>query len=444
MLPPREWYTYTDDACTAPTSLPERLRMNPEAVLALLVLALLADTGVSVLARALQLRHQPDTPPPELAERLDAGTYARGRAYARDLARVGYLADGVRLAAWLGLLLSGALGAWYAATASWTDDGWLTPLLFLALVGLAFDLLGLPFDVYRTFIVEARYGFNTTSPATFVRDRLTGYALAIALGGALLALLFWSIERWGSAFWIPYAALAAVVLVLLNTFMTSVLLPLFNKLTPLPDGELKAAISDYVRRTGFEIADTYVMDGSKRSRKANAFFAGLGRQKKVVLFDTLIEHHPTSEVVAVLAHEVGHARLRHLPRLLLGSIASVTLLLFVLSLAVDSATLSQALGASERVVALNLVAFMLLFTPVSSAIGVLTNALSRRFEYQADAFAARTHGPAAMRSALMRLTTDAHAAPLSHPLYEWLHMSHPASVDRLRALDRLCALDRGA
>lgn len=418
--------------------------MSPEAVLALLVVVLLADTGLGTLARALQIRHQPDTPPPELAERLDAGTYARGRAYARDLTRLGYLADGVRLAAWLGLLLSGALGAWYAAVVSWTGDGWLTPLSFLALVGLAFDLLGLPFDAYRTFVVEARYGFNTTAPATFVRDRLTGYALALALGGALLALLFWSIERWDSAFWIPYAALAAVLLVLLNTFMTSLLLPLFNKLTPLPDGELKSAISDYVRRAGFAIADPYVMDGSKRSRKANAFFAGFGRQKKVVLFDTLIERHPTSEVVAVVAHEVGHARLRHLPRLLLASIASVTLLLFVLSRVVDSSTLSQALGASERVVALNLVAFVLLFTPVSTAIGVLTNALSRRFEYQADAFAGRTHTPAAMRSALIRLTTDAHAAPLGHPLYEWLYMSHPATVDRVRALERVGALERGA
>ena len=409
--------------------------MSPEAVLALLVLVLLADTGLGTVARALQLRHQPDSPPPELAEQLDAATYARGRAYARDLARVGYLADTVRLVAWLALLLSGALASWYGAAASWTGDGWLTPLLFLALVGLVFDLLGLPFDIYRTFVVEAHYGFNTTAPATFVRDRLTAYALAIALGGALLGLLFWSIERWGPAFWIPYAGVAAVLLVLLNTFMTSLLLPLFNTLTPLPDGELKAAIRRYVRRAGFAIADTYVMDGSKRSSKANAFFAGLGRQKKVVLFDTLIERHPTDEVVAVVAHEVGHARLRHLPRLLLASIASVTLLLFVLSLVVDSTTLSQALGASERVVALNLVAFVLLFTPVSTAIGVLSNALSRRFEYQADAFAAHTHSPSAMRSALIRLTTDAHAAPLGHPLYEWLYMSHPATVDRVRALE---------
>ncbi len=410
--------------------------MSPDVLLALLVVVLLADTGLGTLARALQLRHQPDTPPAELAERLDPSTYARGRAYARDLARVGYLADGARLATWLALLLTGALAAWFAAVASWTGTGWLTPLLFLALVGLAFDLVGLPFDVYRTFVVEARYGFNTTAPATFVRDRLTGYALAIALGGALLALLFWSIDRWGSAFWIPYAGVAAVLLVLLNTFMTSLLLPLFNRLTPLPDGELKTAISAYVRRAGFEIADTYVMDGSKRSSKANAFFSGLGRQKKVVLFDTLIERHPVSEVVAVVAHEVGHARLRHLPRLLLASIASVTLLLFVLSLVIDSTTLSQALGAGERVVALNLVAFMLLFTPVSTAIGVLTNALSRRFEYQADAFAAHTHSPSAMRAALMRLSTDAHAAPLGHPLYAWLYMSHPATVDRLRALGR--------
>jgi len=410
--------------------------MGPDAVLVALLVALLADAGLTWVARALQLRHQPARPPAELADVLDTDTYARGRAYAAATARVGLVEASVVLGLWLGLLASGALGAAHAWVVAWAGGGWWSAMAFLGGVALAFDLVGLPFEVVRTFGVEARFGFNATTVATFVRDRLTGYALAIVLGGGLLGLLLWSIAAWGPGFWLPFAAVAALVMVLLATFQTSVLLPLFNRLTPLPDGELKAAIADYVRREGFELEDTYAMDGSKRSTKANAFFSGLGRQRKVVLFDTLLAGHPTDEVLAVVAHEVGHARLGHLPRLLLGSVAVVTATLFVLSRLVDSATLSRALGADDHAVALNLLAFGVLFTPITTAIGVGFNALSRRYEYQADAFAARTHRAGSMVRALQRLSRDTLAAPLAHPLYAWLFLTHPAPVDRIRALAR--------
>ena len=408
--------------------------MTASALLALLVAVLLADFGLTWVARWLQLRHQPATPPEELAGVVDAAAYAGGRAYAAAKARLGFAEALVTLALWLALITTGTLAAAHGALADATGAGWWATLLFLGGVALAFDLVGLPFAIARTFGIEARFGFNTTTVATFVRDRLTGYALAVVLGGGLLALLLASIETWGAAFWLPYAALAAVVMVLLATFQTSVLLPLFNKLTPLPDGDLRRAIADYVRGAGFALENTYVMDGSKRSTKANAFFSGLGRQKKVVLFDTLVERHPPEEVVAVVAHEVGHARLRHLPWLLLGNVASVALMLFLLSLVVDGAALSRALGADGPVLALNLLAFGLLFTPVSTAIGVLLNALSRRFEYQADAFAARTHAPGAMIATLRRLSHDALADPTAHPLYAWLFLTHPAPVDRIRAI----------
>lgn len=408
--------------------------MSAEAVLALLVAVLLADFGLTWVARWLQLRHQPARPPEELAGVVDAAAYARGRAYAAAKARLGFAEAVVTLALWLGLISTGVLAATHAWLAEAAGGGWWATLLLLAGVALAFDLAGLPFALARTFGIEARFGFNTTTRATFVRDRLTGYALAVVLGGGLLALLLASIEAWGAGFWLPYAALAAAVLILLATFQTSVLLPLFNKLTPLPDGELRRAIAAYAGVAGFRLDNTYVMDGSKRSTKAGAFFSGLGRQKKVVLLDTLIERHPADEVVAVVAHEVGHARLRHLPWLLLANVTSVTLTLYFLSLVVDSAALSRALGADGQVLALNLLAFGLLFTPVTTALGVLLNALSRRFEFQADAFAARSHTPAAMVAALRRLSHDALADPTAHPLYAWLFLTHPAPVDRIRAV----------
>ena len=408
--------------------------MTPNALLALLIAVLVLDFALTWVARWLQLRHQPASPPEEFAGIVDAAGYRKGRAYAVAKAHLGLAEALVALALWLALLASGTLGVAHAWVASWSGGGWWSAMLFLGGVALAFQLLGLPFAVARTFGIEARFGFNTTTVATFVRDRLTGAGIALVLGGALLALLLASIDAWGAAFWLPYAAVAATAIVLLATFQTSVLLPLFNKLTPLPAGELKSAIADYVRGAGFELTDTYQMDGSKRSTKANAFFSGLGRQKKVVLFDTLIARHPPGEVVAVVAHEVGHARLRHLPWLLIGNVASVTLTLFFLSLVVDSAALSRALGADGHALALNLLAFGVLFTPVTTAIGVALNGVSRRFEFQADAFAARTHDSAAMIAALRRLSSDALADPTAHPLYAWLFLTHPAPVDRIRAI----------
>jgi STE24 endopeptidase len=408
--------------------------VTPGALLGLLVAIVVAEHLLDALAHALQLRHQPPAPPPELGDAVDRATYARTLAYVRARTRARLAQGAVTAVASVALLGSGAFGAGYAALeASLGSTTW-TSLAFLAVVGLAFDIVALPFDLQRTFGTEARFGFNTTTPATFIRDRLTGYGLTAVLGGALVALLLWSIDAWGTGFWLPYAALAAVVVVALGAFQTSLLLPLFNRLTPLPAGELRAAIADYVRRSGFALEDTYVMDGSKRSTKANAFFSGLGAQKKVVLFDTLLARHPADEVVAVVAHEVGHARLRHLPWLLLAAVASITLTLFALSRVVDAAPLSLALGADRHAVALNLVAFGLLFTPISTAIGVATHSLSRAFEYQADAFAARTFRRDATVATLRRLAADSLSLPLAHPLYASLYLTHPAPVDRLRAL----------
>jgi STE24 endopeptidase len=418
--------------------------VTPGLVLGLLVATVVAEQLLDASAQTLQLRHQPSAPPPELGDAVDGTTYARTLAYVRARSRARLAQGAVTALAWLALLGSGALATGHAAVEDWTGGTFWTPLVFLALVGLAFDLLALPFDAHRTFGIEARFGFNTTTPRTFVRDRLTGYALVALLGGALVTALLASIDAWGPSFWLPYAAFAAVVVVALGAFQTSLLLPLFNRLTPLPDGDLRRAIARYVERAGFALDDTYVMDGSRRSTKANAFFSGLGPQKKVVLFDTLLARHPADEVVAVVAHEVGHARLRHLPWLLLAGVGSITLTLFVLSRVIDAASLSLALGADRHVVALNLVAFGLLFAPVSTAIGVATNALSRAFEYQADAFAARTFRRDATVATLRRLAADGLSLPLAHPLYASLYLTHPAPVDRLRALGAAPAGERPA
>lgn len=412
--------------------------MSPEVVLLIVVLVLIAGTTLEQVARVLQVRHQPLQPPAEIAPFIDAERYATSQRYTRERLGLGLGEALATLGLWLLLLLSGALGWGYAQIAGWLgSDHALTPLLLIAGVALLFDLVSLPFELRSTFGIEARYGFNTTTPALFVRDKLVNMALAVALGGPLLWLLFAVIERLGANFYLPFAAIVTLLMVLLVMFQTSLLLPLFNRLSPLPAGEVREAIEAYAKSRGVGLENIYQMDGSKRSRRVNAFFSGLGKRRKVVLYDTLLERHPVDEVVGVVAHEVGHDQLGHVPRLLALNVATITLTLFIASRFIDSATLSLALGASEQVVALNLIAFVLLYGPISTLIGALGNALSRRFEYQADAFAAETHTPPAIANALGRMVADDFATVTAHPLYTFLNLTHPAPVQRIRAIHAL-------
>mgnify|MGYP000040437597 CR=1 FL=1 len=409
--------------------------MSPDVLLILLLLIVGLEATVQTVAEFLQVGHQPTTLPTTLQGAVDDADYDRARAYARARVRLTSASRAATLVVTLIAFISGVLADGYALVASWTGGGWWTPLLFLALVGLAMDLLTLPFSLYATFGIEERFGFNRTTPALFLRDKLVGYGVTVVLGGGLLALLVASIDAWGRDFWIPYAILVGTVVTLLAAFQTSVLLPLFNKLTPLGEGPLRDAIDRYVENSDFELDDVYVMDGSKRSTKANAFFSGLGRTRKVVLFDTLIEKHGVDATLAVVAHEVGHAVHRHVPKFLIGNLATIVLMLFALSRVVDSAAASRALGAPEAVLALNLIVFAVLFGPLGTLIGVVVNAFSRRFEYQADAFAARTTSPEAMATALRSFMKDELSLPVAHPFYAALNLSHPAPVDRIRAIE---------
>jgi len=410
--------------------------MSPDVLLILLLLIIVLEATVQTVAEFLQVRHQPTTLPTTLQRAVDDADYDRARAYARARVRLTWASRAATLTVTLIAFTSGVLADGYALVASWTGGGWWTPLLFLALVGLAMDLLTLPFSLYATFGIEERFGFNRTTPALFLRDKLVGYGVTVVLGGGLLALLVASIDAWGRDFWIPYAVLVGTVVTLLAAFQTSVLLPLFNKLTPLGEGPLRDAIDRYVENSAFELDDVYVMDGSKRSTKANAFFSGLGRTRKVVLFDTLIEKHGVDATLAVVAHEVGHAVHRHIPKFLVGNLATIVLMLFALSRVVDSAAASRALGAPDATLALNLIVFAVLFGPLGTLIGVVVNGFSRRFEYQADAFAARTTSPEAMATALRSFVKDELSLPVAHPFYAALNLSHPAPVDRIRAIER--------
>lgn len=367
----------------------------------------------------------------EVASFYDKEKYARSQAYHRELTRFGFLTSSFSFILSMVMLLVGGFGWMDGLLRSVTDNTIFLALLFFGLIGIAADVLTLPFQWYSTFVIEEKYGFNKTTAKTFVTDKLKGYMLGAIIGGSLLSVLLYFIQTLGENFWMWFAGIAAAFMLLMNMFYTSLIVPLFNKLTPLPEGELRSAIEAFSKKINFPIANVFVIDGSKRSKKANAFFSGIGRKKKIVLYDTLIANHTTDELVAVLAHEVGHYKKKHIVWGYVFSVVQVVFTLFVLSLMVFNENLSLALGGSQLTIHLNLLAFTILFSPISGITGLFMNMYSRKNEFEADAFAKETFNGTALASALKKLSVDNLSNLYPHPAYVFFHYSHPPLLKRL-------------
>jgi STE24 endopeptidase len=311
----------------------------------------------------------------------------------------------------------------------------LLALAFFGVLMLTSDMLTIPFQWYSTFVIEEKYGFNKTTIKTFITDKLKGYLLGAIVGGGLLSLLIYLIELIGPSFWIWFSIIAAIFILVVNMFYTSLILPLFNKLTPLPEGELKTAIENFSKKVNFPLDNIFIIDGSKRSKKANAFFSGIGKKKKIVLYDTLISSHTTEELVAVLAHEVGHFKKKHIIWGYILSVLQIVFTLFVLSRMIFNEDVSLALGGSQLAIHLNLLAFGILFSPISGITGLLMNMYSRKNEFEADAYAKETFSGGALINALKRLSVDSLSNLYPHPWYVFFHYSHPPLLKRLEALN---------
>jgi STE24 endopeptidase len=281
-----------------------------------------------------------------------------------------------------------------------------------------------------------KFGFNKTNLKTFIFDKLKGYLLSIIVGGGLMSLLLYLINMLGTNFWFWFWLIISAFLVFVNMFYTSLVLPLFNKLVPLEEGPLRLAINSYAERVNFPLTNVFVIDGSKRSSKANAFFSGLGPKKKIVLYDTLIKEQSTEELVAVLAHEVGHYKRSHIQIGMVLSVVQTGLMLFVLSKFVFQSVLSQALGGIDNAIHLNLIAFGLLFNPLSTTIGIVMNMISRKNEFEADEFAATTYSGLPLVSALKKLSVNNLSNLTPHPAYVFFNYSHPPLLQRLRHLEK--------
>ena len=410
--------------------------MSPEQLLIIILAIVSIDFLYSQVLDYLNYKSRRPELSPEIADFYSQDKYEQSQEYQKVQTRFGFVTSTVSFVASFLLLSMGGFGYLDTLLRPLIDNSLILSLAYFGVLYLVSDILTLPFSLYSTFVIEEKFGFNKTTPGTFIMDKLKGYLLTIVVGGGLMALLIYLIQTVGSSFWLYFWLVAVLVILFVNIFYTSLILPLFNKLTPLEDGDLKSAITAYSRKVGFPLDNIYVIDGSKRSSKANAFFSGIGSRKKIVLYDTLIANHSIEELVAILAHEVGHFKKKHIVTGLVFSVIQVGLMLFIMSKLVFSTTTSVALGGEVMAIHLNLLAFGILYSPISTALGIIGNVISRKNEYEADDFARTTFDGLMLQQALKKLSVDNLSNLYPHKTYVFVHYSHPPLLKRLAALSK--------
>ncbi len=379
--------------------------------------------------------------PRELEGIYDKEEYAKQQAYQRENHRFGIYSGTFSFLITLAMFLF--FGFAFVDSVAWsiTSNAIWAALLFFGIIMLASSILGIPFSVYDTFVIEEKFGFNKVTPRIFVSDQLKGWLLGAVIGGGLLALIIFIYRETQNLFWL-YAWIAiSLFTVFMAMFYSNLIVPLFNKQTPLEEGELRSAISDFADRVGFKLDNIFVINGSKRSTKANAYFTGFGAKKRIVLYDTLIDDMTTGEIVAVLAHEIGHYKKKHVLQGLIISLLQTGVLLYIFSLLIESSSLSRALGVETPNFHIGMVAFGILYAPVSFILSIFMNMLSRKNEYQADAFAALNYKPAALASALKKLSQKNLSNLTPHPLYVFFNYSHPPLFERIKHIESFGSVD---
>lgn len=377
-----------------------------------------------------------DKLPAELTGIYDQEKYSKQQAYERENHRFGMISGTFSFAVTLAMFLFAGFA--FVDSLAWGFTGYaiIAALLFFGILMFASDMLHTPFEVYDTFVIEEKYGFNKTTPKTFVIDKIKGWLLGAIIGGGLLSFIIFIYQKTQNLFWIYAWLVVSAFSVFMLLFYSNLIVPLFNKQTPLPEGDLRDAIQKFSEKVGFKLDNIFVIDGSKRSTKANAYFTGFGAKKRIVLYDTLINDMETAELVAVLAHEIGHYKKKHVIQGLIISLLHTGVILFIFSLLIGSPVLSRALGVETPNFHIGLVAFGILYSPVSFVLDIFMNILSRKNEYEADAFAAQNYQPEALASALKKLSVKNLSNLTPHPLYVFFHYSHPTLLQRLQNLKK--------
>lgn len=400
----------------------------------LIITILLLQHGFEAFLDYMNARHFTDAPPLEVADVYDPGEYQRSQDYKKANYKHRSIRGLFSLLLILGFLLFNGFEWLDNFARVQSDHPVIQALIFFGILMFGSDILSLPFSYYHTFVIEEKFGFNRSSRILFFMDKLKGWILMALLGGGILALMV-SFYSWaGNDFWWYAWIIMAIFTLLLNFFYSRLIVPIFNKQTPLEEGSLKSRIENFANTAGFALRNIFVIDGSKRSSKANAYFSGFGKEKRVTLYDTLLKDLEEPEIVAVLAHEVGHYKKNHIIFGFISSVLSTGLTLYLLSLFINKPELSMAIGVDQASFHAGLLGFGLLYGPVSMLLGLLMNYFSRRFEYQADAYAKEHYQPEALVGALKKLSRNSLSNLTPHPAYVFVHYSHPPLKDRIRSL----------
>lgn len=386
---------------------------------------------IDKVINTLNAKHFNDQLPKEVADVYEEDEYKKSQNYKATNHRFSNLTSLFSLFLTLGFFYFDGFEFVDNIAREFSDNNIVVGLIFFGIIMLASDVITTPFAYYKTFVIEERFGFNKSTKATFFLDKLKGWLMMILIGGSLLALIIWFYEITASQFWLYAWALVTIFTVFMNMFYSRLIVPLFNKQTSLEDGALRDKISDYAKGVGFNLDKIFVIDGSKRSTKANAYFSGFGREKRVTLYDTLVNDLEDEEIVAVLAHEVGHYKRKHIIVNLLANILLTGLTLYVLSLFISNPLLSEALGVPTPSFHIGLIAFGLLYTPISQLTGLAMNHISRVFEYQADDYAKTTYKAEPLILALKKLSKNSLSNLTPHKAYVFMHYSHPTLLQRI-------------
>ena len=408
--------------------------MVAEVIFYVIVVFLCVDFLIERILESLNRSAMSPRLPESLRGIYDEREYSRFQNYKRENDRFGLLSSSFSFLVTLIFLCAGGFG-WYNAWITGITDSvlWQT-LLFMGGLALISGLIGLPFDWYATFHIEEKYGFNKTTPKIYLADLIKGMLVSAVVGGVLLAAIVGFYIWIGDRFWLYAWGLITVFSVFMSMFYSQLIVPLFNKQTPLENGVLRDKIQAFALKAGFKLDNIYVIDGSKRSTKANAYFTGLGPKKRIVLYDTLIQDLTGDEIVAVLAHEVGHYKKRHTLQFMAASVLQTGFMLWLFSLCVNQPALSEALGGDGNYFQLGLVAFVLLYSPVGMILGLFMNMWSRKNEYEADAYAATQGQGEALVAGLKKISVKSLNNLTPHPAYEWVYYSHPSLLKRIGAI----------
>ncbi len=397
----------------------------------IIIFIVLAEFAYSITLSVLNRKasHQPI--PALLKGIYDAAEYARQQAYLRENSRFGVVSNIVNTTLLLCLFALGGF-AWMDSYArSLTSNPVLIALLFFFIFYILDWVVGLPFSVYDTFHIEAKYGFNRTTPRLFVMDTIKGFFVSLLIYGILMGLVVWIYGLIPDYFWLVAWAVVSVLTLILQFLYSDVIVPLFNKQTPLAEGELRTAIETFARNVGFKLQNIYVIDGSKRSSKANAYFTGFGSRKRIVLYDTLMEQLTTDEIVAVLAHEIGHYKHHHIIKDMASALILNFVMFYLFSLVIDNKEIAAAAGCDVPSFHINMTVFMLLFTPIQIIISLISNVLSRRHEWEADEFACQYGLGKNLCSSLKKMSAQSLSNLTPHPVVVYTQYSHPTLLQRV-------------